>query len=60
MKANTDKFSMEDAVQIYLGYIHGQAKIAEEREDRVKRAISFRKDNSRTGIRPTVSEDRDK
>jgi len=56
---NTDKFSMEDAVGIYLAYIDGQNLIAEAREDRVKRAVTFRKNTIRADIREPTGENRD-
>lgn len=47
LKNNGDMYSKEDTLVMFLAYKEGQLKIAEERQERVKKAISFRGDTTR-------------
>jgi hypothetical protein len=52
LQSNPDLISKEDMLTMYLGYVEGQKRVAEERKSLVEKAVSFRTDNPRTDIRP--------
>ena len=60
LKENPDKFSPEDIVDAYLGYKEARKHQIAQRAERVKRAISFRKDPGGEGLHPAPALDGDK
>jgi hypothetical protein len=60
LKENPDKYSPEDIVDAYLGYKEARKYQIAQRAERVKRAISFRKDPAGERIHPTPTLDGDK
>jgi hypothetical protein len=50
---NPDLVSKEDMLTMYLGYLEGQKKVTEGREEMVERATTFRSNSAGPGLRAT-------
>lgn len=59
LKKHPESYSREDTLSIYLAYLEGQKQLAEEREERVKNATSFRNKPVGAGIRDVTDKSGD-